>query len=311
MGILSRLLKYFKPGQSDDIPSEQVAIRDHTREAFDFLNSSTTEQAAAVHETMASIEQIRMMQSQTDQHIARSLQLAEQATALCENRMTAVNKMQDAMKAIKESNEMLKDFQSSLSVMKNKTRVINDMVVKTQLLSLNASIEAARAGSAGKGFAVVAEEVGRLAQTSGKTAREIETLVNDSQQRAHSVVTQVISRADVGVDMASEVIGSFHEITDIIAQMAKAMNAISQASREQLQGMEQATIAMTKIGELTEQNRRNAVEAAAAAIPGPEILAESEVMNLIEQLAKTTQSNEQHPVTDISPDDPTFTKGHD
>jgi len=243
---------------SDASLREASSFSDRVKKAFEFLSFSAKEQSAAVQETMASIEEMRTMLSQTDQHVSRSQNLAEKAKDASSDRLKTVAKMQQAMSAIKETNVLLSELQASFAAIKNKTRVINDIVFKTQLLSFNASIEAARAGHFGKGFSVVAEEVGRLAQTSGKASREIEALIADSQKKATDVVSKVISRAEEGAKVSGEVIFSFHEMTQVISEISKSLNAMSEASRDQLQGMEQTTTAIERISRLTEENRKNA-----------------------------------------------------
>ncbi|MHA0111674.1 methyl-accepting chemotaxis protein, partial [Klebsiella pneumoniae] len=79
-----------------------------------------------------------------------------------------------------DANSQLQSISNIIGEISAKTNIINDIVFKTQLLSFNASIEAARAGQHGRGFAVVAEEVGNLAQMSGNAAKEIRALLEDS-----------------------------------------------------------------------------------------------------------------------------------
>jgi methyl-accepting chemotaxis protein len=259
MGIMSRLFGAAAVASNSDASlREASSFSDRVKKAFEFLSFSAKEQSAAVQETMASIEEMRTMLSQTDQHVSRSQNLAEKAKDASSDRLKTVAKMQQAMSAIKETNVLLSELQASFAAIKNKTRVINDIVFKTQLLSFNASIEAARAGHFGKGFSVVAEEVGRLAQTSGKASREIEALIADSQKKATDVVSKVISRAEEGAKVSGEVIFSFHEMTQVISEISKSLNAMSEASRDQLQGMEQTTTAIERISRLTEENRKNA-----------------------------------------------------
>lgn len=258
MGFLSKIFGSKSSSNSDINSPAGAQVSDRVKIAFSRLSSSAQEQSAAVQQTMASIEEMRSMLSQTDRHVTHSLSLAQKAAEDGENRLKTVEKMQNAMTAIKDSNVLLADLQTIFAAIKNKTRVINDIVFKTQLLSFNASIEAARAGHFGKGFSVVAEEVGRLAQTSGKASKEIETLILESQQKATSVVTEVIARAHEGANVSTEAMVSFQDVTRVISEIAKSLNAMSEASREQLQGMEQTTTAIEKINRLADENRRSA-----------------------------------------------------
>jgi len=258
MGLIARLFGLDTGPAAIPNAGGGTKFSDRVRESFEFLSFSAKEQSAAVQETMASIEEMRSMLSQSDQHIGRSQSVADKAKEHGVERLQTVEKMQQAMGAIKETNVLLGELQSSFTAIKNKTRVINDIVFKTQLLSFNASIEAARAGQFGKGFSVVAEEVGRLAQMSGKAAKEIETLISDSQKKAMSVVGEVVGRAEDGAKVSNEVIVSFHQLNQAINEISGSLRAMSEASKEQLQGMEQTTVAIERISRLTDENRRNA-----------------------------------------------------
>lgn len=87
------------------------------------------------------------------------------------------------MSQVADGNRKISEIVQVISEIGNKTKVINDIVFQTKLLSFNASVEAARAGEHGKGFAVVAEEVGNLAQMSGNAAKEISDMLNGSVSR--------------------------------------------------------------------------------------------------------------------------------
>lgn len=311
MGILRKIFKSRPPNErSEEARPTNLWNLEKLKRSFDFILNSTSEQSAATHETMASIEEIRSMLAQTDQHIARSLEFAEQATDLGKAQKDTVKKMQIAMGAMKDSNELLKNLQASLLAIKNKTHVINDIVAKTQLLSFNASIEAARAGQFGKGFAVVAEEVGRLAQTSGKAAKEIESLINESQQRANDVVTHVISRAEEGIDVSEEVINSFGKMTNLISHICSGLNAMTSASREQLQGIEQTTVAIGKISKTVNENHKNAVSILELTRPSKEMLSETDtekLVSLVDHIVQRKPSvTSAEDVQKIVADDPTF-----
>jgi methyl-accepting chemotaxis protein len=87
-----------------------------------------------------------------------------------------------------KSNDEISSIVKVIAEIGDKTKVINDIVFQTKLLSFNASVEAARAGEQGKGFAVVAEEVGNLATMSGKAAEEISSMLGDSMGKVELIV---------------------------------------------------------------------------------------------------------------------------
>lgn len=210
---------------------------------------------------MAAIEQMRTMLIHTDQHVGRSLGLTEKAAEKSSDRLRSLEKMQKAMTAMRDSNKLLGELQASFLAIRNKTKMINDIVFKTQLLSFNATIEASRAGQLGKGFSVVAEEVGRLAQTSGRAAKEIEELIAESQKKATLAVQQVIARAEDGEKVAEDVIADFRDVNHVIVEITKNLKSMSEASREQVQGMEQTATAIERINKIADDNRHQAESA--------------------------------------------------
>ena len=131
---------------------------------------------------------------------------------------------------------------------------IGGIAEQTNLLALNAAIEAARAGEQGRGFAVVASEVRTLAQRSANAAKEIKGLIDDSVGRV-AEGSALVNRA--GQTM-QEIVSSVQRVTDIIGE-------ISAASQEQSQGIEQVNRTVTQMDETTQQNAALVEEATAAA----------------------------------------------
>ncbi len=134
------------------------------------------------------------------------------------------------------------------------TGVIESIAFQTNILALNAAVEAARAGDEGRGFAVVAGEVRSLAQRAGVAAREIKELIGDSVERVNAGARLV---GTAGETMA--------EIRQAISRVAAIMNEIAAASDEQRDGIEQVSLAVSQMDEVSQQNAALVEEAAAAA----------------------------------------------
>ena len=170
-----------------------------------------------------------------------------------------------ALRGEGEGNRRIAEISSVISDIAAKTKVINDIVFQTKLLSFNASVEAARAGENGKGFAVVAEEVGNLAQMSGRSAGEISAIVEESIRKVDAIVTENKSNVEKFIQSAklkvqkSQAVASkcgtmFDQVVDNTTKVNGLIEEISRASSEQSKGIEEITNAMGQIDLATNEN---------------------------------------------------------
>ena len=177
------------------------------------------------------------------------------------------------MDAINESNAKISEIVTVIADIGEKTKVINDIVFQTKLLSFNASVEAARAGEHGKGFAVVAEEVGNLAQMSGNAAHEIsqmlgesikkvETTVSETKLKIETLIWDGKSKVETGTHIAHQCGDVLDEITHNIISVTQMASEISTACREQAQGVHEITKAMNNLGQVTQNNASTSEESA-------------------------------------------------
>jgi len=185
-----------------------------------------TKSTSALEQMSASIQQVRSVASQAEGVAAESLEMTAQGSA-----------------AAVESNQAMGAILESSGKVNRITGVIADIARQTNLLSLNAAIEAAKAGAQGKGFAVVAEEVRKLAERSGSAAKEISELIQESGERVEMGVSSVGS---VGRSLTS-IEHSTRDNTDRIRSISMAMEEQSQASQEMV-----AAVGTT--AQITEQN---------------------------------------------------------
>ncbi len=251
------------------------------------LASMSTEQAAALQETAASIEEMNAMIKKsaegTDQSrkvSSNSHTAASRGKNAVENMISSINEINSSIEKIssqvEESNTQITDVVKVINEIGNKTKIINDIVFQTKLLSFNASVEAARAGEHGKGFAVVAEEIGHLAQMSGTAAKEISDLLTDSTRKVEetvettkSKVSHLIdegkSKVSSGTKVANECGEILDEVVRNVAMVDEMINQISSATREQAQGVGEITKAVNQLDKATHQNASTAQNAASDA----------------------------------------------
>jgi methyl-accepting chemotaxis protein len=201
-------------------------------------------QASSLEETAASMEELTSTVQQNASHAAQANTLVANASIAAVDGGRAVERVVSTMGEITQSSKKIADI----------TSVIEGIAFQTNILALNAAVEAARAGEHGKGFAVVASEVRALAQRSAAAAKEIDGLIAESTAQVES-----------GYRIAEEASVTMRGIVERVGQVQTIIGEISVASREQSGGIEQVNLAVTQIGEATQQNAALVVEAERAA----------------------------------------------
>lgn len=218
------------------------------------LSDMTMKQAAAIQQTAASMEEMSSMLTQTSKHSSNNLVISEEGQSSAKKGRESISQMLAAMDSIQASNSKLEEISNLIVKIANKTKVINEIVSETRLLSFNASIEAARAGAHGKGFAVVAEEVGKLATMSGAAANEIRELLESSTTEVAQVVSDIRERITTGKNISKVCETAFDNMTEILFKINEGTKIIVSSTSEQETGMKQTTIAMRQIDEVTQRN---------------------------------------------------------
>lgn len=240
------------------------------------LADSTNLQSSAFQESASALEQISATVSTTennskelDSNSKISLEKASSGKVIIQDMLVAMDVINtsnsEITKQIEEGNEKISDIVKLIGDIENKTKVINDIVFQTKLLSFNASVEAARAGEQGKGFAVVAEEVGNLATMSGSAAKEIsdmltssmttvEKIVNESRHKVEVLATDGKQKVKQGIDIAKKCGSSLDAIVEQASNVEKLITEISRAVQEQAIGINEVSKAMGQLDEASNQN---------------------------------------------------------
>jgi len=240
------------------LSTQNTATAANLKESSEILSSAANQQSASVQETVASMAEMRSMLAQTATHVKECQQMSQVAADRTHDGSRIMERMESAMVAIEQSNSQLQSLEDIINSVKEKTRVINDIVFKTQLLSFNASIEAARAGQYGRGFAVVAEEVGNLAKMSGGASREIDGMLQDSQKRVSEIIEVVRDRVRDAKTVSSEALMRFGEIAKEIISISEKINHVGEATMEQEGGIQQTARAMDQMNDTTLESKRAA-----------------------------------------------------
>jgi methyl-accepting chemotaxis protein len=199
----------------------------------DKLNTSSNEAAASLEETAAALEEITGNVSSTTLKINQMSKLADEVTKSTNEGEELASK---TTKAMDEINTQVTSINDAITV-------IDQIAFQTNILSLNAAVEAATAGEAGKGFAVVAQEVRNLAARSAEAAKEIKDLVENAT-----------AKTNAGKDGADKMISGYASLNESIVKTTELINTIAEASKEQRTGIEQINDAVTQLDQQTQQN---------------------------------------------------------
>ena len=214
------------------------------------LNISSNEAAASLEETAAALEQVTSNIRNNTQNIAKMASYSSSVTTSAHDGEKLANQTTVAMDEINVQVNLITDAIS----------IIDQIAFQTNILSLNAAVEAATAGEAGKGFAVVAAEVRNLASRSAEAAKEIKSIVENATKKANQ-----------GKDIANNMISGYKELNQNISQTINLISDIEMSSKEQLIGIEQINDAVTQLDQQTQQNAMSASQAHDVALITDEI----------------------------------------
>ena len=203
------------------------------------LSASSNQQAASLEETAAALEQITATIQANTQATNRMSQLAQNVTTSAKNGQNLAN----------QTAESMDDINTQVSSINVAIEVIDQIAFQTNILSLNAAVEAATAGEAGRGFAVVAQEVRNLANRSAQAAREIKNIVELASKKAQD-----------GKEISDNMIHGYTELNENISKTLDTINEVAIASKEQERGIVQINDAINTLDQATQKNAQVADE---------------------------------------------------
>lgn len=225
------------------------------------LASGTEQTSIAVAETTTTVEEVKQTANVSSQKAKRVSELAQSAVQISQNGAKLVKETIDGINRIREQMEYIAETIVQQSehnqAIGEIIATVDDLAEQSNLLSVNAAIEAAKVGEQGKGFIVVAQEIKNLAEQSKQATKQVRSILSNIQKASTTAVmaTEKGSKAvEVTVKQSAETGDSIQELTRSIAEASQAVTQIAASNQQQLVGMDQVAIAMTNIKQATAQN---------------------------------------------------------
>ncbi|MHB9119033.1 MAG: methyl-accepting chemotaxis protein [Burkholderiales bacterium] len=246
--------------------SARIAAASHSvAQSAQQIDAGSQNQSEATSSVAAALEEISVALSETSNHAKESEELVQRSRAesdhalsVTRETMTDMGRIADVIKANSESVLRLSESSEQISGIVGAIKEIAD---QTNLLALNAAIEAARAGEQGRGFAVVADEVRKLAERTANSTQEISGLIATISQQVDSTVTamQVAnSQAAHSVERAHQAEEALRKIADEGREIGQRVKDISNSVREQDVAVRDIAVNVEKIAQMTEENSATA-----------------------------------------------------
>ncbi len=201
------------------------------------LASKANEQAASLEETAASVEEITSISRNNAVNASKMASLGQ----------TVKIAVQEGQELASKTVESMDEINKKVTAINESINVIDQIAFQTNILSLNAAVEAATAGEAGKGFAVVAQEVRNLASRSAEAAREIKNLVEDAN-----------TKADIGKKISDKMIKGYEQLNIHTSKTIDIIEDVNTSSKEQIEGIEQINDAISLLDRVTQENASEA-----------------------------------------------------
>jgi methyl-accepting chemotaxis protein len=220
------------------------------------IEKSFDKQFDLMNQTAAAIFQISQMILKTTEQIYGCQEIVKTAEKILQEGSAVMGELGKSIDVIKSATIDMDKMLAIINQITVKSLVITDIVSKTDLLAMNASIEAARAGDYGKGFSVVSEEVENLARVSGKSAKQIKNLLNDSSIKISQIIRTMNDRIKEGEEISKKAIQAYENINEGVAQLKLQIHFIAESTETQKDIMKNVSDLLGKVTNVIHENNK-------------------------------------------------------
>jgi len=241
---------------------ETQATAMHLADAAEHQAQQINTASDKISEMAASIDEVSKNSAESAEVAQRSVQIAAKGADVVRQTIQGMDSIRDQ---IQETSKRIKRLGESSQEIGSIVELINDISEQTNILALNAAIQAASAGEAGRGFAVVADEVQRLAERASNATKRIETLVQTIQSDTNEAVNsmeQTTAEVVSGARLAEDAGLALGEIETVSTDLANLISNISTAAKQQSDAATDITATMNTIQEITSQTSHGASQTA-------------------------------------------------